>query len=117
MQFKIHIHRQNRVAELISHDLRINSVQDALDLIGNADYQGARKIILKESHLSKSFFDLKTRLAGDILQKFSTYAVSLAIIGDFTKYSSKSLRDFIRESNKNKRILFVGSVDEVLKIW
>ncbi|MCK7528774.1 MAG: DUF4180 domain-containing protein [Ignavibacteriales bacterium] len=29
------------------------------------------------------FFDLKTGIAGEILQKFSTYNVRLAILGDF----------------------------------
>jgi hypothetical protein len=49
------------------------------------------------------------------LQKFSTYGSRLAIIGDFSKYDSKSLRDFIYESNKTGRICFVGSQDEAVK--
>jgi len=36
----------------------------------------------------------------------------LAIIGDFAKYKSKSLRDFIFESNKHGRINFVSSIEE-----
>lgn len=117
MQFKIHQHRQKQIAELISNKVQISCVQDALDLMGNADYQGARKIIIKEEHLSPDFFDLKTGIAGDILQKFSTYSVFLAIVGDFAKYQSKSLRDFMSESNRNKRILFVDSIVKVKEIW
>lgn len=55
-------------------------------------------------------------MAGEILQKFSTYQVRLAIIGDFSKYTSKSLTDFIYESNKGKHINFVNSTTEALKI-
>jgi len=55
---------------------------------------------------------LKTGLAGEILQKFSNYYVELAIVGDFSKYSSKNLQDFIYESNKVGRINFVSSVEE-----
>lgn len=117
MQFKIHKHNQTQIAELVSIEVQIDSVQDALDLMGNAGYQGARKIIVKEDQLSPEFFDLKTRLAGDILQKFSTYNVPLAIVGEFTKYQSDSLRDFIRESNRNRRILFVDSIEKVKEIW
>jgi uncharacterized protein YdaL len=60
------------------------------------------------------FFDLKNGLAGKILQKFSTYRIRLAIIGDFSVYTSKSLSDFIYESNKGRQIAFVVSVEEAL---
>ena len=43
-----------------------------------------------------------------ILQKFVTYQMRIAIIGDFSVYSSKSLRDFIYESNKGQHIFFLS---------
>jgi hypothetical protein len=39
----------------------------------------------------------------------------LAIIGDYSKYTSKNLQDFIRESNKGNRIFFVNDFEEALK--
>jgi hypothetical protein len=39
----------------------------------------------------------------------------LAIVGDFTKFQSKSLKDFIRESNRGNRIFFVENTDSALK--
>jgi len=104
-----------KIAELKSDDVVIHKTQDALDLMANSSYQDAWKIIVHEKNLISDFFDLKTGLAGDILQKFSTYDVQLAIVGDFTKYSSKSLRDFIYESNKYGRINFTASLDEARK--
>jgi len=101
-----------RIAEIISDKIEISNVQDALDLMVDCDYQGARKIILHERNIFPDFFDLKTGLAGEILQKFSNYYVELAIVGDFSKYSSKNLQDFIYESNKVGRINFVSSVQE-----
>lgn len=100
------------IAEIISDEVLINETQDALDIMANASYQGAVKIILHAKNLSPDFFDLKTRLAGDILQKFSNYRVQLAIVGDFSKYTSKSLKDFIFESNKLSHVNFVSSVAE-----
>lgn len=100
------------IAEIISDDILIKEVQDALDLMANCNYQGSRKIIIHEKNIIPDFFDLKTRIAGDILQKFSTYDVQLAIIGDFSRYTSKSLKDFIYESNKFGRINFVNSYEE-----
>lgn len=105
----------NSIAEVISDEIIIRETQDALDIMANCNYQGAYKIVIKEQNITPEFFDLKTGLAGDILQKFSTYRVQLAIIGEFSKFSSKSLRDFISESNRFRRINFVSSKEEAIK--
>ena len=98
------------IAEVISDHIIVNHTEDALDILGNCSYQGADNIILHEKNIIPAFFDLKTTIAGDILQKFSTYQVRLAIVGDFSKYTSQSLKDFIYESNKGGRINFVDTV-------
>ncbi len=41
--------------------------------------------------------------------------MKLAIVGDFSDLSSKSLRDFIYESNKQGRVNFAASVEDALK--
>ncbi len=102
----------NYIAEIISDTVVIKNSQNALDLMANCDYQGARKIIINEKNIIPDFFDLKTGIAGEILQKFVNYDVQLAIVGDFSKYSSKSLRGLIYESNKKGRINFVKSISE-----
>jgi hypothetical protein len=115
-KMEIEIRKVNGVdlAEVISDRIIIKETQDALDLMANISYQGSNKIIMNEKNIIPDFFDLKTKIAGEILQKFSTYNVYLAIIGDFSKYSSKSLRDFIFESNKTGRINFVNSLEEAI---
>ena len=100
------------IAEVISDDILIKETQDALDLMADCGYQGARKLIINEKNITPDFFDLKTGIAGEILQKFSNYQVQLAIVGDFSKYSSKSLKDFIFESNKHGRVNFLSSTEE-----
>ncbi len=77
-------------------------------------YNGSGMMIIHEKSLHPDFFDLKTRVAGEILQKFSNYRMQLAIVGDFSVYKSKSLSDFIRESNRTGTIYFVGTIDEAL---
>lgn len=52
------------------------------------------------------FFVLSTCLAGEILQKFINYGIRFAIYGDFSKYTSRPLKDFIYESNNGKDIYF-----------
>ncbi len=100
------------IAVLRSSGILIQETQDALDLMAEATYLNSNKIIIKEDQVTPAFFDLKSGIAGEILQKFSTYNVQLAIIGDFSKFRSKSLSDFIFESNKYGRINFVSSFEE-----
>jgi len=117
MELIIHKNNQTKIAELKNSELILSGTEDFVDLMGNAGYLGARHIIIHESNLLPEFFDLKTRIAGEILQKFSNYNQKLAIVGEFTKYNSRSLADFIRESNKTGRILFVDNRKQALKFF
>lgn len=110
----IHAEGKN-IAEIISDKIIISEPQDALDLMADAGWQGAVGLILKAGNFTPTFFDLKTGIAGDILQKFSTYNMRLAIIGDFSAVTSKSLTDFIFESNKYGRISFVSSREKAIE--
>lgn len=103
-----------KIAELQTDHTVIHETDDALDLMGNASYQGAKGIIIKAVNLCPEFYDLSTGIAGNILQKFSNYRMKLAVVGDFGKYASKSLKDFIRESNRSGHICFVSSNDEAI---
>ncbi|MBK9935180.1 MAG: DUF4180 domain-containing protein [Cytophagaceae bacterium] len=96
-----------RVAKIKSEAILINNLDDATQLLGDFYYQGFDKIILEEQNICHDFFDLKTKLAGEILQKFSNFKMKLVIVGDWQKYESKSLQDFTFESNKGTLINFV----------
>ena len=88
---------------------------DALDLIGNASYQGARWVVLPAERLDDAFFQLHTRVAGDIVQKFVQYGMGLAVLGDISRHTedSSALRDFVRESNRGRQTWFLADVDEL----
>lgn len=113
---KIETHKvgNKKVAEILSDQTIIYTVDDGLELMGNLYYQNFDQVILHEKNISADFFDLKTGIAGGILQKFAQYRFPLTIVGDFTKYESKSLKDFIFESNKGTQINFLFSTDEAL---
>ncbi len=114
MELEIIEKGKTKIATLKSIENVINTVQDATDLMGNADYQGARNIILEEKNLDPLFFDLKTGIAGDILQKISNYHMKLAIIGDFEKFNSNALNAFVIECNRGNHIFFVSDFDSAL---
>ena len=102
--------------EIRSEEQFINNVQDVLDLFGELYGQYYDGIILYERNITHDFFDLQTKLAGEILQKFSNYRIRLVIVGDWSKYTSRSLEAFICESNKGKTVNFSSSPTEALEL-
>ncbi len=107
------IRNQNIV--IVDKGDKITNAQDILDIMASAQYQcECIGMVLYKESLNESFFDLKTGLAGEILQKFSNYRFKLAIIGDFSHYTSKSLRDFIYECNKGNMVYFKEDLDSAL---
>jgi len=115
MIIDIHETGEIKIAEITSDGFVINDKEDGLDLLGNLYFQGFDHLILHKGNITPDFFDLKTGIAGEILQKFSNYRVTLAIVGDFTGHPSKSLQDFIFESNKLGQINFSQTLDEAIK--
>jgi hypothetical protein len=115
MKLETHIINNIRITEVVAENIIINSIEDGAQLLVDIYYQDFDRIILYERNITSLFFDLKNRIAGEILQKFSNFRVRLAIIGDFEKYESKSIKDFIFESNKNRQINFVNSLKEGLE--
>ena len=114
MKFIEHHVNSSKVVEVVSDKIVINSEQDALDIMANIGYQfDCSKIIMHKNNISEDFFKLSTGLAGSVLQKFSNYKVQLAIIGNQST-NSKSLNNFIIESNRNKQIIFTDTISDAL---
>lgn len=104
------------IAIVESGDILIRDVQSALDFIGTVGFgTGCQRIIINKSSICEDFFDLKTTLAGEVLQKFINYHVKIAIVGDFSQYRSKSLKDFIYESNKGRNIFFLPDEKQAIE--
>lgn len=110
------IKKDNKVLALVTGNEKIiTDVQSALDMVMSVKYDiDTNKIIIDKKVVAEDFFILGTGLAGEILQKFINYDVKIAIYGDYSKYTSKPLRDFIYESNNGKDVFFVLSKDEAI---
>lgn len=94
----------------------ISDGQTALDFFMSMYYEtGDHAIVINKETLTEDFFVLSTKVAGDVLQKMINYKFKLAVVGDFSGYASKPLKDFIYESNKGKDIFFVSTVDEAVE--
>jgi hypothetical protein len=116
MELRIIEHNGRRIAEAIDNETLIATVQDAVDLLGNADYLGARGVLAHGAQFAPAFFDLKTRIAGEILQKFANYHMRLAIVGDFSDRAGASLRAFIAECNRGRHVFFASDKETALRM-
>jgi len=90
--------------------------RDAVDLIADAHYtHQADFVVVPVERFVDGFFSLRTRIAGEIVQKFVTYQMRLAIMGDISGHlaDSASLRAFVQESNRGKDLWFVADLAEL----
>ena len=114
MEYKI-LGKKNDIALIITDEIIIKDAQSALDLIASVQYEtDCDKLIVYKSCVAEDFFVLSTGIAGEILQKFVNYRKKIAIVGDYSKYTSKPLKDFIYESNNGNSIYFVSNIEEAL---
>lgn len=104
------------IAVISSDETVITDVQSALDLAMTVKYEtGAVNIVIGKKLICEDFFILSTKLAGEILQKFINYRVKMAVYGDYSRYTSKPLKDFIYESNKGKDFFFVSTKEDAIQ--
>jgi hypothetical protein len=90
----------------------ISTEQDALNLIG-AVFLGADVVAVPANRLDPIFFELGTRFAGEIMQKFVNYRLRLAVIGDISEHIERSsaLRALVHESNRSNHVWFVPNLE------
>lgn len=115
MQTEIKILDNIHIASVFNSEPIIYDVQSALDFIMTIRYEAnTDRIVINKDCVAEDFFKLSSGLAGEILQKFINYHVKVAIYGDFSKYTSKPLNDFIYESNCGKDIFFVSTKEQAI---
>jgi len=88
----------------------IASEREAADIIGETFGAGVRLVVIPAARLPDAFLDLKSGLAGAVLQKFVNYGRHVAILGDLgdAARASRALGDFIGESNRGRSVWFVS---------
>ncbi|MEC3979225.1 DUF4180 domain-containing protein [Amycolatopsis sp. H20-H5] len=93
----------------------ISTEQDVLDALGWAYFEQPGLIAIPVEVLDVRFFDLSTRLAGDLLQKLVNYRPRVATLGDIAEHvaASPALRDFVSESNRGRQVWFLADLAEL----
>jgi hypothetical protein len=102
-----------RILECADDGPVVRSGGDASDLIGAAWSERAALVGLPLARLDPAFLDLKSGLAGEVIQKFVNYGLRLAILGDISAAvaASAALHDFVYESNRGAHVWFVADMD------
>ncbi|GAA3839341.1 hypothetical protein GCM10022226_72060 [Sphaerisporangium flaviroseum] len=111
------LQRVNGTAVLICapDGAKLSGERDALDIIGEAGYQGADWVAIPVSRFDDDFFRLRTRIAGEIIQKFANYRLGVAVVGDISRHTAagSALRDFVREANQGTQVWFVSTLEDL----
>ena len=104
------------IAVVEGDGILLASAADMRDLLLEAYRAKAEAVAIREENIAPAFFDLRTGLAGEILQKAVNYRGRLMIVGDISRYTEKSesLRALVRESNRGKDVRFVRTIKEFL---
>ncbi|HET6531803.1 MAG TPA: DUF4180 domain-containing protein [Actinoplanes sp.] len=89
----------------------IAGAQDALDVIGAA-FGRADVVAVPATRFDEGFFQLRSGVAGEIMQKFVNYRMRLAVVGDIAAHvdASSALRDLVTESNRGRHIWFIDDL-------
>ena len=106
-----------RIFECAADGAPVKSTGDALELISVARSNQASLLVIPAARLDDEFFRLRSGVAGEFLQKFVTYGLQLAIIGDISRHvnASTALRDFVYESNKGAHVWFLADTGELIR--
>lgn len=104
-----------RVLSIAEGGPAIAGESDALDVIGDAFGHEAEVVAVPVSRLAPEFFELRTGVAGAVVQKFVNYRVRLVIVGGLPEHvgGSGPVADWVREANAGRDLWFVADGAEL----
>ena len=88
------------------------------DLVEEALNHRATVVAIPVVRLDPSFFELRSGLAGEVVQKVLNYHCKFAVVGDISTHvaASDALRDFVVECNRGRDIFFVEDLPALTKL-
>jgi len=103
------------IAELPPTGPLLSSEADAVDLIGSFYGQDVDTVVIPVARMAPEFWQLRSTLAGLFIQKLLNYRLRPAFVGDLSAEiaGSVALRDYVRESNRRRDVLFAASRAEL----
>lgn len=79
---------------------KLNTTSDILDLMTLARGENTNKVLIESCDITPDFFDLKSGVAGEFLQKFINYYMDVAfVIKDEHLQGNPRFKEMVGESN------------------
>ena len=80
-----------------------------MDAVAACFEQRTQALLLDRSALLPAFFDLRTGIAGDFVQKLTQYGIRLACVVPDLSAQPERFQEFAREANRGSRARFFES--------
>lgn len=103
-------------AKIVSSAERIASVDDALALIGSCIEHDTQRLLIDGAHLPPAFFELRSRFAGEFVQKLANYRLRVAAYFATGPERSERFEEFLREARRGRDFRAFTSREEA-EIW
>jgi hypothetical protein len=72
---------------------------------------GLGRVLLYSQNLTPTFFDLSSREAGTILQKFRNYGIRVAVVCATDLQASRRFTELVAEENRGQHVRFFAESD------
>ena len=102
-----------KYVEVCENTVCLDSEEGAMDLTALCLENGTDRLLLPGSNIGERFFDLKSGLAGAVLQKFSNYSVRMAAVIPREKLSGR-FGEMALEANRGRNIRFATDKAEAV---
>jgi PadR family transcriptional regulator, regulatory protein AphA len=112
MGYRVVEKNDKRYVEYASAETPLRSEQDALELVAACFENDAYLLMLHEEMLTDDFFNLRTGIAGQVLQKFSNYHVKVAVILRSEQRIKGKFKELLAESNKGNAFKAFNSLSD-----
>ncbi len=112
MNHRTHTANGKTYVEIISAKNPVKTEADALDLVALCGENETSLLLIHHDALDADFFDLKTRSAGLMLQKFANYHIKAVVVLPEDIVQSKRFMEMALEANKGNSFRIYASREE-----
>lgn len=112
MNYQVIEKDNKRYIKCASAETLLRTEKDALDFIAASFENNTPLMLIHEEALSEDFFNLRTGLAGTVLQKFMNYHIKVAAIISNEEKLNHRFREMVLEANKGNDFRVYKSIAE-----
>lgn len=113
---KVSRYRGVEYAEGLAGERVLQKGDDSVDLIGFCIENGTSRVLLFAENVADDFFDLRSGIAGVVLQKLRNYQIKLALVLPSEASSKGRFGEMVREENRGQDFRVFEDADEA-RAW